>query len=145
MSEYDGELRRISADIDAKMAAGKYGVEQYDDMKRLEAAMEAALERIARDARADVGRLDALQKKLTDMEAARFADRCELELDLERWDGIRAAQVGRELEDVADRIMEAIEANRRGEDIDGALFEIHVDVWDILADLGTLDPENKEA
>lgn len=145
MSEYDGELRRISADIDAKMAAGKYGVEQYDDMKRLEAAMEAALERIARDARADVGRLDALQKRLTDMEAARFADRCELELDLERWDGIRAAQVGRELEDVADRIMEAIKANRRGEDIDGALFEIHGDVWTILADLGTFDPEDEEA
>lgn len=87
----------------------------------------------------------SLQKQVTDMEAARFADRCELDMDLERWkDGI-AAQVGHDLEDIADKIMAAIGASRRGEDVTAALYDVHMDVVNVMADLLTMNPEDEEA
>ena len=78
-----------------------------------------------------------LRKRILDPEAEHFADGADREIDLETWDGIHAAHVGHDLEEVADKLIAAIEANRRGEDIDGALFDIHGDVCSIMADIQT--------
>lgn len=61
----------------------------------------------------------------------------ELEEDLERWDGIHAAYVGQDLEEVSDKLIAAIEANANGEDVRGMLYDIHGDVVCILADITT--------
>ena len=58
-------------------------------------------------------------------------------------DGI-AARVGHDVEEVADRLMDAMLAYGRGEDIDRALWDIHGDMLCIVADLSTMD-QDKEA
>lgn len=145
LHELEAELRAIGADIDAKMAAGRYGVEQYDDIKRLMAAMEAVTAEHTRATDELRGNMNELRERVTDMEAADFATKCEHEIDLARWrDGI-AASVGYDLEEIADRLMAAIEANRRGEDVDAALFDVHGDVLTLMADLLTMNPEDEGA
>ena len=84
----------------------------------------------------------SLEKRLLDLEAAHFADGIERAVDLEKWDGLHAARVGHDLEEIADKLIAAIEANRRGEDIDGLLFEIHGDVCCLIAD--NMRPEAEE-
>lgn len=83
-------------------------------------------------------RIDKLWSQIADFEATRFADRCELEMDLQRWDGIYAAHVGHKLEDVADRLTETIEAYTNDEDIYGELFALHMDVCCLMADVSTV-------
>ena len=111
-----------------------------DDFERMH-ELEAVVEKQAREVKALYGRIRQLQERVTDMQAAQFADRLEMDMDLERWkDGI-AAHVGHDLEDIADRIMAAIEADRRGENVGAELFSIHGDVVSVMADLLTMDPD----
>lgn len=112
--------------------------EDYQRMHRLEADLKAALAKIEEQWQA----LDTLDKAVLDLEAEHFADKLERDIDLETWDGIHAAHVGHDLEEVADKLIEAIKANRRGEDIDGLLFDIHGDVCSIIAD--NMRPEAEE-
>lgn len=115
-------------------------MDNYDKMHRLEAEMhrlEAEVARLRHTLIEQEREMDAIRKQVTDMEAERFADKCEIEMDLERWDGIYAAQVGRDLEDVADRLIEALEAERKGEDVRGILWGVHGDVCSIMADIST--------
>lgn len=150
--ELAAEINAIGAEIDAKLAAGVYGTEQYDELHRYEQAIDAWLRR-SQEVLAENTRtmnelneeVESLRKRMADMEAARFADRCELDMDLERWkDGI-AAHVGHDLEDIADKIMAAIGASRRGEDVTAALYNVHMDVVSVMADLLTMNPEDEEA
>ena len=87
---------------------------------------------------------DELHRQLTDIEAERFADKCEFELDLARWNDGIAAHVGHDLEEVADKLIAAIEAERRGEDVRGRLYDIHGDVCSIMGDLMSFDPDEEE-
>lgn len=107
--------------------------DNYEKMHRL----EEEAERLRRMVNEQEREMDKIRKQLTDMEAERFADRCEIDMDLERWDGMYAAHVGRDLESVADRIIEALEANGRGEDVRGILWDVHGDVCSIMADIST--------
>lgn len=84
--------------------------------------------------------VDALDARLTNIEAERFADGIALEIDLERWrDGI-AAHVGHDLEDVADKLMDAIVALRRGEDATAKLYDAHMDLCSVIGDLLSMNP-----
>ena len=143
MDEYD-DLQRIAAEIDAKMAAGQIDAGQYDLMHRYGRAIDAFQARMSHVVAEQEQRVENLQERMTDMEAASFANKCEQEMDLERWkDGI-AARVGQDVEEVADRLMDAMLAYGRGEDIDRALWDIHGDMLCIVADLSTMD-QDKEA
>lgn len=79
----------------------------------------------------------SLEKRLLDVEAAHFADGIERAIDLETWDGIHSAHVGHDLEEIADKLIEAIEASGRGEDVRGLLYDIHGDVCCLMADIQT--------
>lgn len=144
MRRLEAEVEAIGAEIDARAAAGAYSVEQYDDLHKYGEAI-AAWQRavgsvLARQERA----VEETHARLTDLEATRFADRLELEMDLERWqDGI-AADVGHDLEEIADRTMAAIEAYGRGEDIRAELFGICEDVFNVMGDLMAMEPDEKE-
>ena len=124
-----------------------FGTNDYDKLHELEDMARRTGEQIERavaELERQRARSEELRTRLTDLEAARFADRLELDMDLERWkDGI-AAHVGHDLEEVADRLMGAIEAYGRGEDIRAELFDIHGDVLTVMADLLTMDPEEEE-
>lgn len=85
----------------------------------------------------------ALDARLTDIEAERFAEGIALEIDLERWrDGI-AANVGHDLENVADKLMDAIVALRRGEDATAKLYDAHMDLCNVIGDLLSMNPEEE--
>ena len=117
-----------------------YSYEDYQRMHKLE-AMAARTEQTSRQIMAD---LAELQRQVLDLKARGFADSCEREIELARWqDGI-AARVGSELEGVADKVMLAIERGRRGEDVDGLLFDVHTDLLAIAADLMTVNPDEGE-
>lgn len=124
-----------------------FGTNDYDKLHELEDMARRTGEQLERTvAKLEQQRrcAEELSARLTDLEAARFADRLELDMDLERWkDGI-AAHVGHDLEEVADRLMGAIEAYGRGEDIRAELFGIRGDVLTVMADLLTMDPEEEE-
>ena len=115
-----------------------FSYEDYQRMHRLEADLKAALAGIEEQRQA----LDIQSKAILDLEAEHFADKLEREIDLQTWDGIHAAHVGHDLEEIADKLIAAIEANRRGEDIDGLLFDIHGDVCCLIAD--NMRPEEEE-
>lgn len=108
----------------------EFSHEDYQQLRRLEAECNRLLRMVEEldDMKAD------LEKRVLDLEAGQFSDKLEREIDLQTWDGIYAARVGHDLEEVADKIIAAIEANRRGEDVDAALFDIHGDVCSIMAD-----------
>lgn len=113
------------------------GASDYDEMHRMENEIQRLKSAIELQERI----LEATRERITDMEAERFVDRIELETDLQRWsDGI-AAHVGRDLEEIADKLLAAIEADRRGEDVRSALYEIHGDVVNVISDMmaGTLN------
>lgn len=105
----------------------------HDDYQRMH-ELEAECSRLKRMVAESTDRLGAMSQRLLDLEASHFSDRLEREIDLETWDGLHAARVGHDLEEIADKLMEAIKANRRGEDIDGLLFDIHGDVCCLIAD-----------
>ena len=122
-----------------------WSYEDYQRMHELEAEckrLEAECKRLRDTEKELSGLLADTSKRLLDLEAEHFADKLERDMDLETWDGIHAAHVGHDLEEVADKLIEAIEANRRGEDIDGLLFDIHGDVCSIIAD--NMRPEAEE-
>lgn len=77
------------------------------------------------------------EKRILDLEASHFADGVERTLDLERWDGIHASHVGHDLEEIADKLIAAIEAEAHGEDLRGKLYEIHGDLCCVMADIST--------
>lgn len=107
------------------------GASEYDEMHRMENEIQRLKSAIELQERI----LEATRERITDMEAERFVDRIELETDLQRWsDGI-AAHVGRDLEEIAGKLLAAIEADRRGEDVRSALYEIHGDVVNVMADI----------
>lgn len=107
--------------------------EDYQRMHRLEDECNR-LTRMVEEMR-DTGA--TLEKRLIDAEAAQFADRLERDIDLETWDGIHSAHVGHDLEEIADKLIEAIEASGRGEDVRGLLYDIHGDVCCLMADIQT--------
>lgn len=132
------------------MDSGREGIEpmentgpewSHEDHKRMH-ALEAECARLSRMVEELDDKRATLEKKVIDLEAGHFADKLEREIDLETWDGIHAARVGHDLEEIADKLLAAIEANRRGEDIDGLLFDIHGDVCCLIAD--NMRPEGEE-
>ena len=110
----------------------------YEDYQRMH-ELEAECKRLRDKEKELRGWLADTSKRLLDLEAEHFTDRLERDIDLETWDGIYAARVGHDLEEVADKLMDAIEADMRGEDIRGALFNIHGDVCSIIADMQTAE------
>lgn len=152
LNELAAEINAIGREVDARLAAGVYGTDQYDELHRYEQAIDAWLRR-SQEVLAENTRtmnelneeVNSLRKSMTDMEAADFAKRLEHDMDLERWkDGI-AADVGHDLEEIADEIMDVISASERGEDVTAALYGVHMDVVDVMADLLTMNPEDEEA
>lgn len=114
-----------------------YGYDEFQELHRLETQAKWATETIERQNQT----LGLLEKRMLDLEAEAFANSCEHEIELARWkDGI-AASVGQDLQDITDMVMGAIEAYRRGEDIDGALFAIYDELTSVWADLTTMDPD----
>jgi len=110
-----------------------FSYEDYQRMHRLEADLK--------DARATIEEqrqtLGTLNRAILDLEAEHFADKLEREIDLQTWDGIHAAHVGHDLEEIADKLMAAILAYSRGEDVYGALYDVHGDVCSLMADITT--------
>lgn len=118
------------------------GASDYDEMHRMENEIQRLKSAIELQERI----LEATRERITDMEAERFVDRIELETDLQRWsDGI-AAHVGRDLEEIAGKLLAAIEASRRGEDVTAALYDIHMDVVNVISDMmaGTLNEADSD-
>lgn len=118
------------------------GASDYDEMHRMEdeiRRLESVIELQERS-------LETLRDRITDVEAERFVDRLELETDLQRWNDGIAAHVGRDLEETAGKLLAAIEASRRGEDVTAALYDIHMDVVNVISDMmaGTLNEEPEE-
>lgn len=90
----------------------------------------------ARDLMAEIARLRGilaqheekirgLEKRVLDIEAARFADVCERDLDLARWGDVVAETVGEDLEEVAGLVTDAMELSRAGHDVTQYLSGIH--------------------
>ena len=102
----------------------------YERLHQLEAQAEADSQRIV-----DLGR------RLLDLEAEAFADRCEAELDLARWGGPHSAEVGRDLERLSDGLNEAIDACVRGEDVGWMLADLDDDVRRMITELEARDYE----
>lgn len=132
------------------MDSGREGVDNmpsaepewsHEDYQRMH-MLEAECTRLSRVAEELKTREADLKKRVLDLEAEHFADKLEREIDLETWDGVHAARVGHDLEEIADKLIAAIEANRRGEDIDGLLFDIHGDVCCLIAD--NMQPRTEE-
>lgn len=144
MRRLEAEVNAIAAEIDAKAAAGAYSVEQYDDLHRYGEAIAKWQRAVSGILARQERNVKETHARLTDLEAARFADRLELEMDLERWqDGI-AADVGHDLEEIDDKIMAAIEADRRGEAVGAALHDIHMGVLSVMGDLMAMEPDEEE-
>lgn len=51
------------------------------------------------------------------------------------------ANVGHDLEGVADKLMDAIVALRRGEDATAKLYDAHMDLCSVIGDLLSMDPD----
>lgn len=110
----------------------------YEDYQRMH-ELETECKRLRGTEKELRGWLADTSKRLLDLEAEHFTDRLERDIDLETWDGIYAGRIGHDLEEVADKLMDAIEADMRGEDIRGTLFNIHGDVCSIIADMQTAE------
>ena len=109
----------------------------YQRMHMLEAEC-ARLTRMVEDLESEEA---ALKSRLLDLEAEHFADKLEREIDLQTWDGLHAAHVGHDLEELADRLMASILAYSRGEDVYAALYDIHGDMCCLMADISTSGEE----
>lgn len=99
------------------------------------------LQQLQEQYNADVTRL---QNRMTDIEAKDFADRIEREIVLERWKDHIAADVGEDVEEAIDKLYEAIEAYRRGEDVFERLLDVHMELCNIEGFLMSLTPEEGE-
>lgn len=82
-------------------------------------------------------RIRAQEARLRDLEAYELERKREWEAGRQRWDGIYAAYVGNDLEEIEGNLTEAILAYSRGEDINAALYDIHSGVCCIMADITT--------
>lgn len=56
---------------------------------------------------------------------------------LETWDGTHAARVGHDLEEIAAKLMTAMRANARGEDVGAMLLDIRGDVCALIGDVSS--------
>ena len=108
--------------------------ESYDLMRRLEAECSALMTECGRLGR----KLEEQEAAILDLKAGHFADGIERALDLEAWDGIHAAHVGHDLEEIAAKLMAAMEASGRGEDVGGMLYDISGDVFSLMADISSV-------
>lgn len=66
------------------------------------------------------------------------------ERDLERWSDGLAASFGTELEDISDRLMEAILEGRHGKDVTATLFDIHDDLCMVLGNMLSMCPDDTQ-
>lgn len=99
------------------------------------AATDAKLARLAAEIKTSQKELDENQRRLDEaLEIAEAAKR-QRERDLERWSDGLAASFGTELEDVSERLMVAMLACKRGEDVTATLFEIHDDLCMVVGDM----------
>lgn len=114
-------------------------MDEYEELHRLEAVVEA-LGNIATQQGQLIAEhnreVEELRERAVDLEARQFADRFERDLDLQKWrDGI-AAEVGRDLEAVADKMMEAmIDLEGRDEEPVSVLDEAYSDLCLIIGEL----------
>ena len=92
-----------------------------------------------RRARAELDQLRAegekMDQKIAELETECYAAKRAREQDLARWSDGLAASFGTELEDATDRLMVAILASKKGEDVTATLFEIHDDLCDVVGDM----------
>lgn len=99
------------------------------------AVMDAKVER----ARAELDRLsvesDEMDRTIADLETECYAAKRAREQDLARWSDGLAASFGTGLEDATDRLMEAMLASERGEDVTATLFEIHDALCMVVGDM----------
>ena len=131
------KMLAIGADIDRKMEQGRYGVEAYDDIKRLFDVMEAITSEQGRIVSETYRDMADLKARMTDMEARDFAETCEREVerenDMKKWGGTFSAFVGHELEDISGRITRAMEMSAEGEDVSDDLLDADMSLQCVIA------------
>lgn len=87
--------------------------------------------------------LAKLEKKIADIEAMQDEESRIHQADLEQFGNVIAAQVGEEVQDIADEVMSAMYAHKDGEDVGGMLREIHNDLLCLYADLESMGQDRE--
>lgn len=112
-------------------------MKDYDLVHLLEAKVsinEAILTRIEQELPSLRAFMEAQDKRMTDMEAEKFAEKIERDLALEKWSDEYSAYIGRKLGDIAQKLID-LEGEVADEDAQDIISDAYVSIFCLMSEL----------